>query len=260
MSTIHASRRTRRLATVATLGALLTTLVAVPAAAHVTAIASTTAAGSRAIVHLRVPHGCGDSPTEKLEVQIPAGVVSVKPEQTPGWDIDVEIGPLDEPYDNHGTLVTEDVKVVTWTAQPGNALPNSQFRDFGLQVRFPDAEGETLAFAAIQTCTNGETEAWIEVSDDPDASLDMPAPTVTLTAASGGGHGASSDPYAGSDTEGGDDHGAEQTSGTSETVTVTPAASDAPSSPHALTYVALVVGALGLVAGGLGLRASRRTA
>lgn len=217
---------------------LLTVVVAAPAVAHTTANPSTTAAGAYAVVDMRVPHGCDGAATTALTVRIPDGVTSVKPEQITGWDVETEIGPYDEPFENHGTIITEGVQVVTWTVQEGaDPLPDDLFRDFGLSVKLPDTVGETLAFPSIQTCEDGTEAAWIETSDDPDAELDMPAPLVTLTA-------------------GGDEHGSADGSATEDLELTTAAATSA--APHPLTYVAVGVGVLGLVTGVAGLRASRR--
>jgi periplasmic copper chaperone A len=238
----------RRTATTLLLGGVLTALVAAPAAAHITVNPSSTAAGGYAVLDVRVPHGCDGEATEKVEVRIPDGVVSVKPEQVPGWAVETEIGEYDEPVDLHGSPVTEGVQVVAWTAEAGQELPDDQYRDFGLSVRLPDAEGETLVFSAVQTCVDGNEEAWIETSDDPDAELDYPAPTVTLTA--GGGHGHGSD--ASDDTDEVAAEGEETTE-----LTASPAAAETGTGTDVLTYIALAVGLLGLIAGLAGFRAAR---
>jgi periplasmic copper chaperone A len=237
----------RRSVTTLLLGGLLTALVAAPAAAHVTVDPSSTAAGAYALLDVRVPHGCDGEATAKVEVRIPDGVVSVKPEQVPGWAVSTEIGEYDEPIELHGSPVTEGVRVVAWTAEAGQELPDDLYRDFGLSVRLPDAEGETLVFPAVQTCVDGNEAAWIETSDDPDAELDHPAPTVTLTAG-GGGHGGD----ASDDTDEVVAEGEE----TAE-LTASPAAAETGSGTGVLTYIALAVGLLGLIAGLAGYRAAR---
>ena len=250
------TRRTRRVGALG-LGAVLSVLVAAPAAAHVTADPSATDAGGRASIDFRVPHGCDGQATEVLEVAIPTGVLNVRPEQVAGWDATTEIGEYEEPATLHGEEVTEGVVTVTWTARSGNELADDQFRDFGIAVVYPDDEGAELVFPAIQTCVDGAEEAWIERSDDPDAELDHPAPRVTLTAASAGTghrHGPSED------ADEADERSAEAgtADGQATSVETTPAASEAASGPHPLTYAALAAGLLGLAVGGMGLRAARR--
>lgn len=240
----------RRATTSILFGGAVTLLVAGPAAAHVTADPSATAAGGYAVVDLRVPHGCDGEATNEVEVQIPDGVISVKPEQVPGWTATTELGAYDEPVELHGSEVTEGVKVVTWTADDGQELPDDQYRDFGLSVRFPDAEGETLTFPAIQTCVDGSEEAWIETSDDPEAELDHPAPTITLTAA-GDGHGG------GDGTDDGTEDETASVAAEDAELAATPATGSDDGGTDALVYVALGVGLLGLVVGGAGLAAAR---
>ncbi|WP_052664920.1 YcnI family protein [Nitriliruptor alkaliphilus] len=244
----------RRATTSVLLGSALTLLLAGPAAAHVTANPSSTAAGSYAVIDMRVPHGCEGAATNVLEVQIPDGVISVKPEHVPGWTATTEIGPYDEPVELHGSPVTEGVKVVTWTADEGQELADDQYREFGLSVRLPDAAGETLTIPAVQTCVDGAEEAWIETSDDPDADLAYPAPQITLTAG-GGGHGGGADEA--DEREEGDDSDEEHAAGDGTEVTATPAGSEQDGGTDALVYVALAIGLLGLVVGGAGLRTAR---
>lgn len=175
----------RRLSTIVLAVAALAVL-AVPAAAHVTVNPSTATAGAFAKLDLRVPHGCEGQATEVVSVRIAEGVVSVVPEQVPGWDVATETGVYDEPVDLHGELVTEGVRVVTWTAQPGQALPDGRFVDFGLSVRLPEADGP-LYFPAVQTCVDGSQAAWVEIAteDDDAEELEYPAPAVALTADGG---------------------------------------------------------------------------
>ena len=55
-------------------------------------------------IYFRVPHGCPDvdaathggfnARTTKVEVNIPAAVTGVKPEQKPGWDVAVTRDPV----------------------------------------------------------------------------------------------------------------------------------------------------------------------
>ncbi|HEY4097408.1 MAG TPA: DUF1775 domain-containing protein, partial [Baekduia sp.] len=97
--------------------------------------------------------------------------------------------------------------------------------------------GDTLTFKALQNYSNGEIARWIGA---PDA--DKPAPQLTVTAA--------------------DAPAAATTAATATPATpaaVAPASSDDGSS-DTLSIVALIVGALGLLAGGAGLAAARKRA
>ncbi len=55
--------------------------------AHVTLEQQQAPVGAPYKIVLRVPHGCGDSATIRLSVQIPDGVIAIKPMMKPGWQI-----------------------------------------------------------------------------------------------------------------------------------------------------------------------------
>jgi uncharacterized protein YcnI len=171
----------------AVLGAVA--LVAAPASAHVTVSASTTAAGAFTVLTVSVPHGCEGSPTTKVSIQIPEGINSVTPTRNALWEVDKEVDQLDPPVtDAHGNEITERVSTVTYTAKA--PLPDGYRDSFELSLQLPDEEGTTLVFPTIQTCEEGES-AWIEVPADGQSEddLELPAPSVTTTAAEGDHHG-----------------------------------------------------------------------
>ncbi|MBK5222408.1 MAG: DUF1775 domain-containing protein [Acidimicrobiia bacterium] len=74
---------------------------------------------------LTVPHGCGEAPTSELTVQLPDSLQSVKAEAVPGWSSAYEMADLDEPYELHGTTITEYVDTITWTATGDRSPPTS---------------------------------------------------------------------------------------------------------------------------------------
>jgi uncharacterized protein YcnI len=156
-----------------------------PALAHMTTFPAEAPAGGYATVYFQVPHGCDGEATSQVAVKLTDAISSVKPEMVPGWTASVTNAPLDQPFESYGQQITEYVDTVTWNAT-GDPLPDGQFMRFGLVMKVPDLAGEDLVLPAVQTCTNGAQEAWI----DPDPEADMPAPRVSLTA-SGNGHGGS---------------------------------------------------------------------
>lgn len=207
-------------------------LVAPAAAqAHVTVQPEEVPAGGFARLDVRVPNERDDAATDKVEVQMPDGFTSVSYEAVPGWRIDVKSERLDEPIESEGERITEQVDTVTWTAEDRDAAVGpGQFRDFGLSVGLPEdaQEGETLTFPALQTYDSGEVVRWIGGPDSEE-----PAAEVTVTAPEepeGGAEPAASEGED-SSTTGDDDDGA----------------------PMGLAVAALVVGALGLIAGGASL-------
>jgi periplasmic copper chaperone A len=224
------------------------------AAAHVTANPTEAPAGDFAMVKFRVPHGCEESPTTSLTIQIPEGVVSVTPEAVPGWRTTTEIGELAEPVEVHGETVTEGVRKVTWTGGP---LDPHQFVDFGLSMMTPDAAGETIYFPAVQRCEQGQTR-WIQIPVEGEEEPEAPAPGVTLVASSGGhGRGSSSSDGAAMEESEGDASEASAEGG----ATAAPASSDS-NDGNGLEWLAVGLGGAGLAAGltavGMGRRSARQ--
>ena len=189
------------LRTLARLGAIpaalgVVALVAGPASAHVTVSASTTAAGAFTVLTVSVPHGCEGSPTTEVSIQIPEGINSVTPTRNALWEVDKEVEQLDPPVtDAHGNEITERVSTVTYTAK--TPLPDGYRDAFELSLQLPEEEGTTLVFPTIQTCEEGES-AWIEVPADGQSEddLELPAPSVTTTAAEGDHPGTEEEPDA----------------------------------------------------------------
>jgi uncharacterized protein YcnI len=171
------------------LAAAAALVLAAPAAAHVTANPSTAPSDGFAVISFRVPHGCDGSPTTALSVQIPEGVVNVKPQAVAGWQVATKIGKYAEPVDLFGEPVTEGVKEVTWS---GGSLPDDQYQDFGLSVKLPPLDpGTKLNFPTVQRCQQG-VERWIQVPVEGEEEPELPTPQVELIAASGEDeHGAS---------------------------------------------------------------------
>jgi uncharacterized protein YcnI len=175
-------------------------LTAIPASAHVTVTPDTTAAGAYAVLSFSLGHGCEGSPTTKLTIAMPEDIPSVTPAVNPGWTVEKVAEDLEEPVkDSHGNEVTERIAQVVYTAK--DPLPDGLRDTVELQVQLPDKEGETLAFPVVQSCVEGET-GWTETAadgQDPE-TLESPAPTLTITEASGEGH------HGGASDEG-DEHG-----------------------------------------------------
>jgi uncharacterized protein YcnI len=216
------------------------------AAAHVTVTPSTTVAGAYTVLTVSVPHGCEESPTTKVAVQIPESILAVTPTVHPTWDVEKVMVTLDEPVtDAHGNELTERVGEIVYTAK--TPLPNGYRDAFELSLKLPDTVGETLVFPAIQTCEEGET-AWIEVPEEGAEEPAYPASVFQLTAAES--------PAAGDTTS------AEPVSDAVDSNESAPVAqaTAADEGTDALTVVALIVGVLGLLVGGAALVRGRSRA
>jgi periplasmic copper chaperone A len=222
-----------KLKTTIALGVLASLALPTAAFAHVTVDPAEAPADGYAKLDFSVPHGCDGSATTRLRVQIPESVPSATPQVHPGWSLDTKEGPKDK-VELHGETITEGVSQVIWTAEDA-PLPDHYLDVFGMSVKLPANEGETLYFPAIQECEKGETR-WIQIPAEGETSDDLsePAPAVTLTTAEQ--EGAEASQSAASEPQSADDDGA----------------------PMGLAIAGLVVGGLGVLTGGVALSRARR--
>ncbi|MCW2737496.1 YcnI family protein [Nocardioides sp.] len=243
------SRTLTRLSVVPAATAAIALSLVAPASAHVSATPSSAAAGSSTVVTFSVGHGCEESPTTQIEIQVPESVLSVTPTRNPFWEVESTIEQLDEPAtDAHGNTVTERTASIVYTAR--TPLPDGQRDTFELSFTVPDAEGEVLAFPTIQTCEKGET-AWTEVpaeGQDHD-ELENPAPSFEILPAS-----EEDDHHDEGSAEESAEQTAEQTGAEADDAEDGAEEGDGTS---ALGWAGLAAGLLGLAAGGLALARTR---
>ncbi len=226
------------LASVATLSTLAAPAVA---DAHVTLQPKTAAAGAYVVEDVRVPNETDDAVTTKVAVQFPAGFAEASYQTVPGWSVKVVKEKLATPVKTDDGEVTEGVKTITWTAMSNSdGIAPGQFQDFPLSVQIPGKAGDTLTFKALQTYSDGTVVRWIGA---PDA--DKPAPQVQVTATAAD-HGAAAP--------------AAEATVTTENTSAPAAAVSSSDDSNTLAVIALIVGALGLLAGGAGLASARRRA
>jgi periplasmic copper chaperone A len=198
------------------------------AAAHVTLQPSEAPAGGFTRLDVRVPNERDNADTTKVVVQMPPGFLSVSTEPVPGWNIDVTMRKLDQPVEQFGEQVTEEVDRITFS---GGAIRPGEFQDFGLSLAVPEGRpGTMLTFKSLQTYSNGEVVRWIGPPDSEE-----PAPQVELTA---------------DEEEAASQPAAQQPAA--------PAASEEDDEGNGLAIAALIVGAAGLVAGLAALLMGRR--
>lgn len=164
---------------VAGAGLALACLSPSTAAAHVVFAEPEAAPNSYYAGFLRVSHGCGDSPTRAIRVEIPDGVNVARPQPKSGWTLDIERAPLAASISGEGGhAITERVAAITWRGE----LPADQFDQFGIMMRLPDQTGP-LYFRVTQTCAEGE-QRWEQIPALGAAwhSAPHPAPVLTLVA------------------------------------------------------------------------------
>jgi uncharacterized protein YcnI len=161
--------------------------LAVPAFAHVTLEKGEAPVGSTYKAVFRVPHGCEGKPTNVVRVQIPEGVIAIKPQPKSGWKLEKVRGPYAKSYDYYGTPMSEGVKEIVWS---GGNLGDDEYDEFVLRAFLtPDlAVGTMLHFPVVQECPEGAAERWIEVPAEGQTSddLELPAPGIKLLEKTGG--------------------------------------------------------------------------
>ena len=148
--------------------------------AHVTLQGREAAIGADYRAVFVVPHGCAGSPTIKLRVQIPAGVIATEAKPVAGWNVETVKGKYAATYDYKGAKVSEGITEVDWS---GGQLPDKTRQEFEIETFLTDSlkPGSTLYFPAVQECEQGVSR-WIEIpSEGASQENRWPAPAVKLT-------------------------------------------------------------------------------
>lgn len=221
-------------------------LVPAAAQAHVSLHPNEVPTGSFATLDIRVPNEMESANTVKLAVQVPPGFLDISTEYMPGWTSKVLTSKLAKPVKGDEGEITEQVKEIIWTGEGKQGLiPPGQFLNFPISTEIPGKEGEVLTFKVLQYYDNGEIVRWIggPNSEEPAPQIDVTAPGGVLQDVAGSEAAPPS-----SSTE------------SSEGGETTSSSSSGDSASKGLGIAALIVGALGLIAGGAALIRSRRTA
>jgi periplasmic copper chaperone A len=165
--------------------------VASPAGAHVMLESRQATVGAPYKAVFAVPHGCAGSATVKIRVQIPEGVIAVKPMPKPGWSVESIKGKYAAEYDYDGAKLSEGVKEVQWS---GGKLPDDNYDEFVISTFLTSKlkPNTMLYFPVVQECEQG-VNRWIDIPEGGHAAhmqdgmhMDMhegkwPAPGVKLT-------------------------------------------------------------------------------
>ncbi|MEI9936639.1 MAG: DUF1775 domain-containing protein [Pseudomonadota bacterium] len=147
-------------------------LVSSTAQAHITVASGPAFANTSQEVTFGVAHGCEGVDTATVQVEIPPGVTSVRPETSDFGQTDVET-------DAAGTIVS-----VTWTKPKDGVLDtDTQYYKLVVRLKAPDHAFSTLYFPAHQTCRAPDgTETvvdWVGM-DEPAGSTVEPSPELYI--------------------------------------------------------------------------------
>jgi hypothetical protein len=149
--------------------------------AHITLASGETRASSFYKAVFQVPHGCDGAATQSIRIQIPEGVIGVKPMPKPGWTLNVTRGAYAKSYQSHGKAVTEGPKEVVWS---GGSLSNDNYDEFVFTSFITDfPSGESIYFPTVQQCAKGEVR-WDQIASAGETphSLKSPAPMLRIVA------------------------------------------------------------------------------
>jgi uncharacterized protein YcnI len=160
--------------------ALVVTFAASSAAAHITLETHEATIGASYKAVFVVPHGCAGSATIRIRVQIPEGVIGVKPMPKAGWNVEAIKGKYAADYDFHGTKISEGVKEVVWS---GGKLPDDNYDEFVVSTFLTDSlkPNTMVYFPTVQECEQGVSR-WIDIPAEGSAghARESPAPGVKL--------------------------------------------------------------------------------
>jgi periplasmic copper chaperone A len=130
-------------------------IVPMTAQAHISPNPTVVRAGAKVVVRFNVSHGCGASPTTKLQIKIPVGVQITKRSSEDSMASTVA-----------GNVVTFD------------GVAAGKNRKVFLTMQFPKNRG-LLSFPIVQTCKVGK-ESWIEIPNDANPNPKLPAPQILV--------------------------------------------------------------------------------
>ncbi len=90
--------------------------------AHVTLATGEARTGTYYKAVFQVPHGCDGTATQTIRIQIPEGVIGVKPMPKAGWTLSITRGTYAKSYQSHGKAVTEGPKEIASDGQNPHSL------------------------------------------------------------------------------------------------------------------------------------------
>jgi periplasmic copper chaperone A len=232
------------------IGALLLPAVA---QAHISLHPNTIPAGAFVTLDVRVPGEQEHAYAYRIDMLVPPGFTQIDTQNVPGWSVrEIVVKPA-QPIQTDEGPVDEEVSQIIWTGDRSTLgrLENGSFIQFPLSIAMPsDIAGQSLAFKTIQYYSNGKVIHWIGPP-----SAEYPAPTVNITAKGGVIEdiaGGEAGPTPGQTPTGQGATSAPASSGSSGATSTQGGAS------KSLAIAALVLGALGLIAGLGGLFVARR--
>ncbi len=158
------------------LAALLGAALCLPAAqAHITLEQKSAVAGSSYKAVFRVGHGCDGAATTAITVFLPEGFVGAKPMPKAGWQTEISKEKLAQPYDSHGTPVTERAAQISWR---GGLLRDAEYDEFVISLSLPATPGKRW-IRVLQQCEKGQND-WAAIPVEGQPRPRFPAAALDL--------------------------------------------------------------------------------
>jgi uncharacterized protein YcnI len=177
-------RRLVSLTVVIAIGVAAIGLSATAASAHVTVQPPTASQGDFVKLSFRVPNETDSADTTQVEVQFPTDhpIASVSVQPKDGWTYKVTTAPLPEPIQTDDGQITEAVTDIVWT---GGTIKPGEFDEFSVSAGPLPTDVTSVQFKALQTYSDGTVVRWIDDTPAGGPEPEHPAPTLTLTPATG---------------------------------------------------------------------------
>ena len=142
-----------------------------PAQAHasINLYGASAKAGGYGVMFIRIPHGCDGQATDQLTVTVPKEFQSIKAQQVAGWK-------------SSRKLTSSSAVNLIWK---GGSLPDDQFADFGINVKYPAVAG-TYYLKVSQKC--GSDFVRLNQLPASGVTLEYPAPSIVVAEASAAAH------------------------------------------------------------------------
>ena len=120
-----------------------------------------------------MPHGCAGSATVKIRVQIPEGVIGIKPMPKAGWNVEAVKGKYASEY--HFTAASFPRASRRWRWS-GGKLPTHNYDEFVISTFLTDSlkPNTTLYFPVVQECEQGISR-WIDIPAQGDGAMSTAA-------------------------------------------------------------------------------------
>jgi uncharacterized protein YcnI len=247
-----------RKTTILAFAAGATTLLApTVASAHVSFHPNAIPQGAFITTDIRVPNEEDNANVTAIRVKLPEGVLDAEGAPPAGWSFSSKTKKLAKPIKTDDGTVTAEVTEVDFT---GGKIKPGDFGNFPVALGLPDSakQGQVIGFPTIQTYSNGDVVRWIgsPTADKPAPTIDVTAPGAAALDVTGGDAGPPA--TLPSNLTG---VASPSSSGTAAPVAATKPATTVITKKETstLSVIALIVGALGLIAGGAALATRRRS-